>query len=114
MLLIYMDTKLCNNLDKSYRQFEKLNDSNTTDYNNEIYKSALIDIYKTVYNTEQNYLDSECAQNINDYLKHGNVELEKYKTINTDATDLHYDEYKEDFFNITSLILTIGFMFLMK
>ena len=109
-----MDTKLCNHLDKSYRQLENLNDSNTTDYNDAIYKSALIDIYKTVYNTEQNYLNSDCANNINDYLKHGNVELEKYKTINTDAKDLQYDEYMGDFFNITSIILTIGFMFLMK
>lgn len=108
-----MDTKLCNHLDKSYRQFEKLNNSNPADYN-KTYKSALIDIYNTVHNTEQNYLNSECAQNINDYLKHGNVELEKYEMINTDAKDLHYNEYKDDILNISSIILTVGFMFLMK
>ena len=109
-----MDTKLCNHLDKSYRQFEKLNDSNTIDYNSEIYKSALIAIYNTVYNTEQKYLNSECVQDINNYLKHGNVELEKYEMINADAKDLRYNEYKDDIFNISSIILTVGFMFLMK
>ena len=109
-----MDTKLCNHLDKSYRQFEKLNDSNSTDYNDKTYKTALIDIYKTVYNTEQNYLSSDCAQDINDYLKHGNVELEKYESVNTDAKELQHNDYKNDVLNISSIILSVGFMFFMK
>ena len=48
-----MDAKLCNQLDKSYRLFEQFNNINTRDYNNETYKTSIIDIYKTVYNTEQ-------------------------------------------------------------
>ena len=109
-----MDTKVCNRLDKSYRQFEELNDSNTIDYTSDTYKTSLIDIYSAIYNTEQTYLNSECGQNINDYLKHGNLELEKYERVNTDAKTLKHSDYKDDIFNITSIILTIGFMFFMK
>ncbi len=114
MLLIYMDTKLCNRLNNSFKLFERINDENVKDYNNETYKSALVDIYQSVYNTEQNYLNSECSQNINDYLKHGNVELDKYEIINNDAKILNYSEYKDTILNISSIILTIGFMFIMK
>lgn len=114
MLLIYMDTKLCNHLDKSYKLFERLNNSDTVDYNSDEYKSALIDIYKSVYNTEQNYLNSECSQDINDYLKHGNVELEKYELVNNDAVMLNYGEKKDNILNISSIILTIGLLFFMK
>lgn len=109
-----MDAKLCNQLDKSYRLFEQFNNINTRDYNNETYKTSIIDIYKTVYNTEQKYLKSDCSENINEYLKNGNVELDKYGIINNDAQILNYSEYKDIILNISSIILTIGFMFIMK
>ena len=109
-----MDTKLCNNLNKSYRLFEKLNNSNNIDFNSESYRSAIKDIYKTVYNTEQHYLNSECSQTINDYLKHGNVELEKYETINNESKELQHNERRNDTLNVISLIIIVGLMFLMK
>jgi len=112
MLLIYMDTEVCNLMNKTYKDFDKLTSTNTQF--DDIYKASLIKIYKSITNTEQNYINSGCSTTINDYLNNGNNELHKYELLNEETGSLRSNQKKEDIYKVISVILTVILIFLMQ
>ena len=83
MLLIYMDTEVCNLMNKAYKDFDNLTTINTK--YDAVYKASLVEIYKSIKNTEHNYLNSGCSTTINNYLNNGTNELNKYELLNEEA-----------------------------
>jgi hypothetical protein len=108
-----MDTKICNQLNNMYTQFDNLVNDETIIYDDK-YKDELIEIYTNLYNTEQKYINSKCSKVINKYLETGSAEYEKYKLLNDDSLTLQHDQYHYNIYKVTSILFSIGLIYLMQ
>jgi hypothetical protein len=108
-----MDTEVCNLMNKAHTDFEWLSNTQFDEFD-DVYKAYLIKIYKSIYTTEQNYINSGCPNNINDYLNNGSSELNKYELLNEEAGSLITVKKKEYIYKVISVILTVILIFLMQ